>query len=215
MKGVLGYGSAVRDTGVDQSEGTSVVSPPPPPRRERADAARNRALVLAAAADLFRSRDPRTVTMEDVARAAGVGRATLYRRFPDVQSIAIALLDDHERDLQARLLAGPPPLGPGAPPAARLEAFYRSMVDLLEQFLPLVLGAETGRARFETGAYGFWHAHVRALLAQGGVPDPARLADVALAPLSAELYQRQREILRLTPEQIGDQLAWLAHRILT
>src|ERR1700754_2862338 len=182
--------------------------------RRRGRSARPRALVLAAAADLFRARDPRTVTMEDVARAAGVGRATLYRRFPDVQSIAVALLDDHERRLQGRLLAGPPPPGPGAPPAARLEAFYRSMVALLEQFLPLVLGAEIGSARFGTGAYGFLPAHVRALLAEGGVPDPARLADVALAPLGAELYQRQREVLGLTPKQIGDQLAWLAHRLL-
>jgi hypothetical protein len=41
------------------------------PRRERADAARNRERVLAAAENLFRSRNPLTVTMEDVARAAG------------------------------------------------------------------------------------------------------------------------------------------------
>ena len=86
---------------------------PSRPRRERSDAARNRASVLAAADALFRARDPRTVTMEDVCRAAGVGRATLYRRFPDVRSIAVALLDRHERDLQERLLRGAPPLGPG------------------------------------------------------------------------------------------------------
>ncbi len=89
------------------------------------------------------------------------------------------------------------------------------MVELLEQFLPLVLGAETGSARFAAGAYGFWRAHVRALLAEGGVPEPGLLADIALAPLAPELYQRQREVLGLTPEQIGDQLAWLADRLLT
>jgi AcrR family transcriptional regulator len=210
----LRYGSAVRQTGDHGPMAASRAAAPAPQRRERADAARNRALVLAAAADLFRSRDPRGVTMEDVARAAGVGRATLYRRFPDVQAIAVALLDEHERDLQERLMAGPPPLGPGAAPAVRLEAFYRAMVELLEQFLPLVLGAETGSTRYRTGAYGFWHAHVRALLVEAGVPDPAQLADVVLAPLAAELYQRQREVLGLSPKQIGDQLAWLAHRLL-
>src|SRR5215218_247382 len=102
--------------------------------------------------------------MDDIARTAGVGRATLYRRYPDVGSVAEALLDEHERALQEQLLRGDPPLGPGAPPADRLAAFYRAMVALLDEHLPLVLGADAGAARFEVGSYGFWRAHVRALL---------------------------------------------------
>ena len=94
-------------------------SPDRSPRRERADAARNRERVLAAAEGLFRCCDPLSVTMEDVARAAGVGRATLYRRYPDVRSIAVALLDQHEYALQERLIRGDPPLGPGAAPGPR------------------------------------------------------------------------------------------------
>ncbi|MDV9202687.1 helix-turn-helix domain-containing protein, partial [Streptomyces sp. Wh19] len=66
---------------------------------ERADAARNRAKVLAAANRLFAAGDPRSVTMDAVAREAGVGRGTLYRRYPDIPSIATALLDEHERSL--------------------------------------------------------------------------------------------------------------------
>ena len=58
---------------------------------ERADAARNRARILAAAADVFAARDPRTVTMEHIATAAGVGRGTLYRRYPNTAAIAVAL----------------------------------------------------------------------------------------------------------------------------
>src|SRR5918995_7523710 len=123
---------------------------------ERADAARNRARVLAAADGLFASRGADHVTMEDIARAAGVGRATLYRRYPDRASIAVALLDEHERDLQERLLRGPPPLGPGAPPAERLAAFYRALVELLEHHGHLALAAETGERRYRTGAYRAW-----------------------------------------------------------
>jgi AcrR family transcriptional regulator len=184
-----------------------------PPRRERADAARNRARVLAAAEDLFRERDPLSVTMEDLSRAAGVGRATLYRRYPDVRSVAVALLDRHEYELQEQLLRGEPPLGPGAAPAERLAAFYRAMVDLLEHFGHLLRSAEGGSARFATGAYGFWTAHVRALLTEAGTPHPDQLADVVLAPLAPELYHRQRQEQRLTPEAIGDRLAWLAARV--
>src|SRR5918998_2846327 len=118
------------------------------PPAERADAARNRARVLAAAAELFRSReDPRAVTMDDVARAAGVGRATLYRRYPDIVSIASALLGEDERVLQEKLMRGAPPLGPGAPPAERLAAFYGAMADLLERHGHLALATEVGGSR--------------------------------------------------------------------
>jgi AcrR family transcriptional regulator len=180
---------------------------------ERADAARNRARVLAAAADLFATRDPRTVTMDDIAKAAGVGRATVYRRYPDTWSIAVALLDEHERALQERLLRGEPPLGPGAPPARRLAAFYAAMVDLLDAHADLVLGAETGGARYATGAYGFWSAHVRSLLVDAGTGDPDAMVDALLAPVSAEVYLHQLG-RGLTTAQITDALNRLANAVL-
>lgn len=183
------------------------------PPVERADAARNRARVLAAAAKLFRSKDPRAVTMDDVARAAGVGRATLYRRYPDVGSIAVALLDEHERALQERLMHGEPPLGPGAPPAERLVAFYAAMVEHLDAHLPLVLGADAGTARFEVGSYGFWRAHVRALLVAAAVPGPDAIVDALLAPLAAEVFSHQRAS-GLSASDIAAGLALLAQRVL-
>lgn len=181
---------------------------------ERADAARNRARVLAAADGLFASRDAGTVTMEDIARAAGVGRATLYRRYPDRASIAVALLDAHERALQEDLLRGAPPLGPGAPPADRLAAFYAAMVDLLERHGHLALATEVGGSRYAVGAYGFWRAHVRALAAAAGVDDPDALADVLLAPIAPDLYRHQRES-GLGPERITATLAHLARCVLS
>ena len=195
----------------------AAVEPPRvgPPPAERADAARNRARVLAAAAELFRTRaDPRAVTMDDVARAAGVGRATLYRRYPDVASIAEALLGEHERELQEQLLRGAPPLGPGAPPAERLVAFYAAMVEFLDRHLPLVLGADAGAARFAVGAYGFWRAHVRSLLVEADVPGADALVDALLAPLAAEVFRFQRES-GIAPAQIADALAHLARRALS
>lgn len=178
------------------------------PGRERADAARNRERVLTAAAELFATGDPRDITMDQVARAAGVGRATLYRRYPDVRSIAVALLDEHERELQRRLLSGEPPLGPGAPPADRLVAFFTAMTDLLERFGSLLLAAETGPARFATGAYTFWRVHVGVLLAEAGIDDAGPRADLLLAAIDPELYRHQRA--HLTSEQIATHLSWLA-----
>lgn len=195
----------------------AAVEPPHvgPPPAERADAARNRARVLAAAEEIFRGcEDPRAVTMDDIARAAGVGRATLYRRYPDVASIAGALLGEHERALQEQLLRGAPPLGPGAPPAKRLAAFYAAMVEHLDRHLPLVLAEDAGAARFEVGSYGFWRAHVRSLLVDAAVPGPDALVDALLAPLAAEVFRFQRAS-GVTAEQIEEALARLASRVLS
>jgi hypothetical protein len=48
--------------------------------RERADAARNRWRVLAAAERLFAERGVAAVTMHDVVAAAGIGKGTLWRQ---------------------------------------------------------------------------------------------------------------------------------------
>lgn len=182
--------------------------------RERADAARNRARVLAAAERLFATTDPRSVTMEDIARAAGVGRATLYRRYPDPGAVAVALLDEHERQLQEKLIFGSPPLGPGETPAVRLAAFYEAMIDLLDRHLHLALGAEIGTSRFATGAYRFWRTHVRELVRQSGVGEPDVLADLLLAPLAPDVYRFQRDEAGLSKAQITESLALLARRLL-
>lgn len=178
----------------------------------RADAARNQAKVLAAAEKLFATRGAADVTMDDIAKAAGVGRGTLYRRYPDRASIAVALLDRHEQDLQTRLMSGPPPLGPGAPPLDRLTAFYAAMLDLLDRHVHLVLGTEVGASRFATGAYGFWRAHVRSLLAD--LPDPDALVDVLLAPLAPDVFAHQRS-LGIDVERQRSALALLAAGVLS
>src|SRR4051812_46571116 len=129
------------------------------PRPERADAARNRRRVLDAAAALFAERGVDGVAMDDVARAAGVGKGTLFRRFGDRQGLLVALLDEAERRLQDEILRGPPPLGPGAPADARLPAFLDALVALLEERGDIVRASERSSpgARLRTAAYAGWH----------------------------------------------------------
>jgi len=157
-----------------------------PPPRERADAARNRAAVLDAAARLFAEHGVAAVSMDQVAAAAGVGKGTLFRRFGDKAGLAVALLDARERVLQEAILHGPPPLGPGAPPAERLTAFVDAYLDYLLEHLDLVRMSETSTpgARYRIGAYRFWHRHVAIQL--DGLPDPDHAAHTLLAALAAE-----------------------------
>lgn len=157
-----------------------------PPPAGRADAARNRAAILAAAALLFAEHGVAGVSMDQVAAAAGVGKGTLFRRFGDKAGLAAALLDEREVTLQEAILRGPPPLGPDAPPADRLAAFTNAYLDYLLPHLDLVRMSETAAsgARYRIGAYQFWHRHVAILLA--GRPDPDYAAHAFLAPLAAE-----------------------------
>jgi AcrR family transcriptional regulator len=179
-----------------------------PPPAERADAARNRRAVLDAAAQLFRERGAESVTMDEVATAAGVGKGTLFRRFGDKAGLAMAVLDDRERELQEAILSGPPPLGPGASPRQRLVAFTGAYLDFLLSNLDVVRMSETASpaARYRVGAYRFWHLHARILLE--GTPDPDHAAHALLATLSATHVSAL--LAELGEQRVRDGAAWLA-----
>ncbi|UJA21771.1 TetR/AcrR family transcriptional regulator [Thermoleophilia bacterium SCSIO 60948] len=111
-------------------------------RRERADAAENRRRILEAARRLLRDHGAEALTMQAVAEAAGVGKGTVFHRFGSRDGLTEALIDDYMRDFQDRFLRGAPPLGPGAPPRQRLEAFVSELVRLHLNHLELAVVAE-------------------------------------------------------------------------
>jgi AcrR family transcriptional regulator len=186
------------------------------PPRERADAARNRQRILAAASELFRRADPRAVTMEDIAAAAGVGKATLYRRYPDRTAVAVALLDEHERALQEQMLRGPPPLGPGAPPGERLAAFLKAFVRFNEEHGHVLAAVETEAERLRAGAYAAWRTHVLAQLTEAGIAGGGTrraLADALLGTVAPEVHRYQRETQRLSVRQIAAAAELIAAKV--
>jgi AcrR family transcriptional regulator len=72
------------------------IEPSAPPLR--ADAERNRQRLMAAAKELFATRGL-DVTLDDVARHAGVGTGTAYRRFPNKDALIDALMVDRVGEL--------------------------------------------------------------------------------------------------------------------
>jgi AcrR family transcriptional regulator len=67
--------------------------PPSPSPARRADAARNRDTILAAARTAFAASDVQ-VSMAEISRRAGIGMATLYRNFPSRRALLEALYTD-------------------------------------------------------------------------------------------------------------------------
>ena len=188
----------------------------PAQRAQRRDAARNREAVLQAAATLFRREGVDAVDVREIARAAGVGVGTVYRRFGDKGSLVGAVVGDREQRLQDALLGGPPPLGPGAPPAERLVAFLHALADLVEETLDLRLVSEGSSpgARYRIGAHGAWRLHVAVLL-RGAAPglDADWFADLLLAPLAADLFAHQRRELGVEVGAIKANLRVAAERV--
>src|ERR1700757_1240321 len=123
-----------------------------PPHAERADAARNRQHLLATAREMLAEQGLDKLTMDGLAERAGLGKGTVFRRFGTRAGIFQALLDDDERDFQQHVLAGPPPLGPGAAPLDRLMAYGHARIDFLIGHREIARATLDGRASVPAGS---------------------------------------------------------------
>jgi AcrR family transcriptional regulator len=99
---------------------------PPAPPKLRADAARNRARLVEAAREVFLAAPPHSeVSLEQVARAAGVGIGTLYRHFPT----RLDLLEAVYREEVDGLQQAADRLTPEHPPFEALELWLQAFVE--------------------------------------------------------------------------------------
>jgi AcrR family transcriptional regulator len=184
--------------------------PPRAGRAERADAARNRRQLLATAREIIAGPGADTLTMDGLAERAGLGKGTVFRRFGTRAGIFQALLDDDERDFQQRVLSGPPPLGPGAPPLDRLMAYGRARIDFLIEHREIARAALDGRETVPAGSQTpMSRAHIRFLLGEIrlGVADLDILAVQLTAALDGPLLlYLSAATLTATAPQVSERL---------
>jgi AcrR family transcriptional regulator len=192
---------------VDANIPTPIELPLAKARPERVDATANRQRILAAARHLVAEHGPAALSMDAVAAAAGVGKGTVFRRFGDRAGLTEALVSDYMRDFQDAFLSGRPPLGPGAPPADRLEAFLLALIELQHRHLPLALVAESEPVRPPMGAYGPLLLHTRALVAE---LRPELDADVIATMLLGAVAP---PVLRRVPHHCDEDQATIAHSL--
>ena len=170
-----------------------------PSPRERRDAAAHRQQVLDAARRLFETRGLDGVTMDEIAAAAGVGKGTLYRRFPDKGQLVLALMGSCVAGLDDDL-SRLPVSGSALDDLHQVLARIASWIE--EHAAELCVVAEQTNVQrgtvYSTPLYGWMHARVLACLqravAQGEthIKDPVYTADVLLAALRVDLYEFQR-----------------------
>jgi len=98
----------------------------PVPRKPRADAQRNRERILEIAKDAF-TRSGANVSLDDVAKQAGVGAGTLYRHFPTRE----VLLETVYRAEVEKLAAAEREFARTMPPIGALRAWMLLFVDYI------------------------------------------------------------------------------------
>jgi AcrR family transcriptional regulator len=183
----------------------------------RADAARNRDKVLAAAERLFAEHGPSCVSMDAVAAEAGVGKGTLFRGFGDRAGLVLALLTEQERRLQEDIIRGPAPLGPGAPPVERLIAFGERLFAHFAQHGELIAAAESSVGiRYRSAPFNVYRTHVQ-MLVREAAPDAdwEYLADALMASLRADHVRYLRQIREMPDERMAAGWTDLVRRLLS
>jgi AcrR family transcriptional regulator len=186
----------------------------PSGRGERRDAARNRRVILDTARMLFGERGVTCVTMEEIARASGVGKGTLYRRFPNKGFLCQALLDEPTRRLQQQTLEVLRESETSA--LEKIDAFLDALVAFTAENLDLLYGGHEPLCgadrleRFSHPAYDWRRSTVLGLLRtavrEGDVDDGLDLEYLAaalLAPLDVDFYYYQYRVQGLSVQRIS------------
>jgi AcrR family transcriptional regulator len=144
----------------------------------RADAARNRETVLAAATHAFATSDTEP-SMRAIARQAGVGVATLYRHFPTRE----ALVDAVYQDQVVRLTAGARDLLADHSPARAL----RLWMDVFADWLATKHGmTDTLLAMIDSGEISLAHSRQELLAAITTILEAGAVAGDIRTDASAE-----------------------------
>lgn len=184
----------------------SLLGTPPPP--ERADASRNRELLLCTARRLVEELGVAGLSMDVLAAEAGLGKGTVFRRFGSRAGLFTALLDEYERDFQAACLSGPAPFGPGAEPVERLIAFGHERLRFLAERAYLIREADAHLTRGANAPAAFARLHVRILLQAAGAGGDVEVLAFNLlaaleAPLAFHVEQRAGSVAQLSPERLA------------
>jgi AcrR family transcriptional regulator len=111
-------------------------------RKPRADSARNRQLLIDAAKGAF-SEAGLTVSLEEIARRAGVGIGTLYRHFPTREAVVEAV---YRREVE-QLTQAVPQLLESSPAAEALHQWMHLFIDYIatKRMIAPSLGAAASR----------------------------------------------------------------------
>lgn len=141
---------------------TNTPSPNPGDRKPRADALRNRELILEAAKNAYTEHGA-AATLDDIARRAGVGPGTLYRHFPTRE----ALIEAVYRNEVDKLTAAAQRFADTSEPLEALRTWMLLLIDHVSKktlILPAMESVEGGSVRMIEGTKSQVHGAFLSLI---------------------------------------------------
>jgi len=185
----------------------------PDHRPARADAVKNRELLLETAQRLFSENGVDAVTMSDVATAAGVGKGTLYRHFPNGKAdLCQLLIDQDQRDLQNRTLAR---LREYGDPLLDLEWFLYEVAAFVMRNQALVFAEASIGVLLDHPAHSWWRQTIRGLLLRINPRiDVDYTADLLFVMLDPRTVHFQVTARGYSTERITDGLTTVLRRLI-
>lgn len=168
----------------------------------RADARHNRARLLAAARDVFVELGP-SAPLDEVARRAGTGIGTLYRRFPDRTSLARAVvLDALQRTVEEATRAGES----AADPFDALVGYLHRALELRTTAVISVLLDQVSLAEPELAATGETGAQALQDLIDAAQQSGALRPEVTFGDIATLLVRLSRPLPGAFTREQSDQL---------
>jgi AcrR family transcriptional regulator len=146
------------------------------------------------------------MSVDDVARSAGISRGLLYHYFPDRDAFVVAVLEQASEELRQALRGDP-----DASRRERVEAGIDTFIEFAEAhaagFRALLTGEVTNRkvaALIERTRERDLHAFVAGVAATTADPEAARRSNVLRAALHAHMHFMEGAVAR-----------WLTHQEIT
>ena len=162
--------------------------------------------LLRAGVDLLRTRTPDEMSVEDVARSAGISRGLLYHYFEDRDAFVVAVLERASEELH-QALRGDPEANRRERVEAGIDAFIAFAEAHAAGFRGLLTGGATNRkvaGLIERTRERDLDAFVAGVAATTADPEAARRSHVLRAALHAHMHFMEGAVVR-----------WLAHQEIT
>lgn len=184
-----------------------------PIRRERSDAAEHRRLILQTARSLFEEHGVQEVSMHQIAKTAGIGQGTLYRRYAHKGDLCSDLIEDAGYEVinaTERYLDSEENV---RSPAERLGGVLDLLVDFIDDKVQLLIPLHNVHMNIEDKTAFFRspiYINLKRILTQLLEEIPSRVdnsepqitAHVILCSLNPAGYLHLRDVLGFSKEEI-------------
>lgn len=180
----------------------------------RADALRNRRLLLDTAQTLFDAQGIEAVTMSAIAKEASVGKGTLYRHFADKAALCHALLDEDMRDFQHMTLDHIRSCD-DAYDCLQWFLDHAARYVIAHNELLLEVANQGGVDMLSHPAHIWWRQTIAGLLNRLNLDlDTAYIADLLYIMLDVQTIRFQRQVQGYDITRIVDGLHMVSNRVL-